>query len=153
MAPENKTQANTNKIIKPSKRPHPDSDTYSDSESIIEELTTYFPNYIVLELVEDKPITQLSPFIIEKFLSANVAPKSVKATCNNTLVVEVKNKKYAELLLRTTTLHNMKIKAYPHRSLNTSKGVVRSPELATYTIEEIKQNLKKQLVTDVKKSQ
>ena len=60
-------------------------------------------------------------------------------------------KKYGELLLRTITLHNMKIKAYPHRSLNTSKGVVRSPELATCTIEEIKQNLKKQLVTDVKR--
>ena len=96
-------------------------------------------------------MTQLSPFIIEKFLSANVAPKSVKATHNNALTVEVKNKKYAELLLRTTTLHNMKIKAYSHRSLNTSKGVVRSPELATCIIEEIKQNLKKQLVTDVKR--
>ena len=95
MAPENKTQANTNKIIKLSKKPHPDSDTYSNSENEIEKSTTYFPSYIVLESGEDKPITQLSPFIIEKFLSANVAPKSVKATHNNTLIVEVKNKKYA----------------------------------------------------------
>ena len=54
-------------------------------------------------------------------------------------------------MLRNTTLHNMKIKAYPHRSLNTSKGMVRSPELATCTIEEIKQNLKKHLVTDIKR--
>ena len=61
MAPDNKTQANTNKIMKFSKRPHPDSD--------IEELNTYFPTYIIPELVEDKPITQLSPFITEKFLS------------------------------------------------------------------------------------
>ena len=45
----------------------------------------------------------------------------------------------------------MKIKAYPHRSLNTSKGVLRSPELATCTFEGIKQNLKRQLVTDVKR--
>ena len=142
-------------IIKPKqiqiKRPHPDSDTYSDPESEIKELTTYFPTYIVLELVEDKPSTQLSLFIIEKFLSANMPPKSVKATRNNTQIVKVKNEKYAELLLRTTTLHNMKIKAYPHRSLNTSKGMKRSPELTTCTIEEIKLNLKKQLVTDIKR--
>ena len=45
----------------------------------------------------------------------------------------------------------MKIKAYPHRSINNSKGVVRSPELATCTIEEIKLNLKKQFVTDIKR--
>ena len=99
MTPENKTQVNTNKMIKPSKRSHPDSDTYSDSE--IEESTTYFPSF--LESVEDKPIKQLTSSIIEKSLSANVALKSVKATCNNTLIVEVKNKKYVELLLRTTT--------------------------------------------------
>ena len=67
MAPETKTQANTNKLIKPSKRPYPGSDTYLNSESEIEELTTYFSSYIVLESVEDKPITQLSPFIIENF--------------------------------------------------------------------------------------
>ena len=68
MAPENKTQANTNKMIKLSKRPYPDSDTYSDSESEVDESTTYFPSYMVLESVEDKPITQISSFIKEKFL-------------------------------------------------------------------------------------
>ena len=75
--------------MKLSKRPHPDFGTYSDPDSEIEELITYFATYIVLESVEDKPITQLSPFIIEKFLSANVTSKSVKATCNNTLIMEI----------------------------------------------------------------
>ena len=45
----------------------------------------------------------------------------------------------------------MKIKTHPHRSLNTSKGVVRSPELSTCTIEEIKHIVEKQLVTDIKR--
>ena len=101
--------------------------------------------------MEVKPIIQLSPLIIKTFLFANVAPKSVKATRNNTLIMEVKTKKYAELLWRTTTLHNMKIKAYPHGSLNISEEKVRSPEVATCAFEQIKQNLKKQLVTDVKR--
>ena len=77
-------------MIKHFKRPHPHSDTYSDSDSKIDEISTDFPSYLVLELVEDKPIRQLSPFIIERFLSANVTPKSVKATRNKILIVEVK---------------------------------------------------------------
>ena len=135
------------------KETHPDFDTYSEPDREIEELTPYFPTYIVLESVEDKPITEISPFIIEKFLSANMAPKSVKTICNNTLIVEGKKQKnILKLLLRTTTLDNMKMKLYSHRSFKTSKGAVRSPELATFTIEEIKQNMKKQLMTDVKKN-
>lgn len=55
--------------------------------------------------------------------------------------MDVTKKKYAELLLKMTTLHNMKIKAYPHRSLNTSSGLVRSPELSACSSEEIKINL------------
>ena len=109
---------NTNKIIKLSRRSYPDSGTYSDSK--IEDSTPCFPSYIVLESAEDKPITQLFLFILEKILSENMAPKWVKATHNNTLIVEVKKKKYAELRLRTPTLHNMKIKTYSHRSYNTS---------------------------------
>jgi len=112
---------------------------------------TTFPRFIVLESTEEKPITKLSPFAIEKFLSANVAPKSVKATRNNTLIVEVAKKKYADLLLKMTTFHNMKIKAYPHRSLNISRGVVRSSQLSSCSIEEIKLNLKKQQVSEVKR--
>lgn len=40
-----------------------------------------------------------------------------------------------------TTLHNIKSKEYPHRFLNTSSGLVRSPEFSAYSSEEIKINL------------
>lgn len=86
-------------------------------DSNIKEITTSFLNFIVLKSTENKAIMKLSPFAIERYLSANVAPTSLKTTCNNTLIVEITKKKYAELLLKMTTLHNMKIKAYPHRSL------------------------------------
>lgn len=100
-------------------------------------MTTYFHSFIVLESTEGKPITKLSPFAIKWYLSANVAPKSVKTVCNNT--VEVTKKKYAELLLlKMNTLYNMKIKTCPHWSLNTSRGVVRNPELSACRSEEIK---------------
>ena len=47
--------------------------------------------------------------------------------------------------------HNISVKTYPHKSLNVSKGVVRSKELSLYTIEEIKREIKKQSVTEVKR--
>ena len=122
-------------------RSHPDTDTYSDND--IEEVSTSFASFIVLESIEEKPITNLSPFTIERFLLTNVAPKSVKTARNNTLTVKITKKKYVDLLLKTITLHNMKIKAYPHRSLNTSQGMVRNSELSSCFIEEIKHNLRK----------
>lgn len=47
--------------------------------------------------------------------------------------------------------NKLKIKAYPHTSLNSSKGVVRSPDLSLCTLDEIKNNLRKQGVTDAQR--
>ena len=48
-------------------------------------------------------------------------------------------------------IHNIDIKAYPHERLNTSKGVIRNGELSLCSITEIKNELKKQNVIDVKR--
>ena len=45
---------------KPSKRPYPDSDSDSDP------LPTTFPNFIVLESLDEKQLTKLKPIVIEK---------------------------------------------------------------------------------------
>ena len=50
-----------------------------------------------------------------------------------------------------TKFHTINVKTYPHKSLNISKGVVRSKELSLCTIEEIKKEMKKQGVTEVKR--
>ena len=50
-----------------------------------------------------------------------------------------------------TKFHTINVKIYPHKSLNISKGVVRSKELSLCTIEEIKKEMKKQGVTEVKR--
>ena len=47
--------------------------------------------------------------------------------------------------------HTVNVKTYPHKSLNISKGVVRSKELSLCTIDEIKKEMKKQGVTEVKR--
>ena len=72
-----------------------------------------FPIFIVLESMEDTPITKLSPFIIEKTLSSQTKPKSVKKLINNILLVEVPKKTFSDLLLKQKYLYDLKIKAYP----------------------------------------
>lgn len=48
--------------------------------------------------------------------------------------------------------HTHNIKAYPHQTLNTSKGAVRCQDLWLCTIEEIKKELKCQGVIEVKRA-
>ena len=40
--------------------------------------------------------------------------------------------------------HNLKVKVYPHKTLNKSKGVVRNAKLSLCSIEEIEKELKNQ---------
>ena len=111
----------------------------------------HFLKFIVLESTEDTPITRLSPFVIEKALNSLIKLNSIKKkkSINNTLLVEVPKNFFSDLLLEQKYFHSLKIKSYPHNSLNSSKGVVRSPDLFC-TYDKIKSNLRKQGVTDAK---
>ena len=67
------------------------------------------------------------------------------------MLVEVDKRKNADFLLKMTKFHTINVKTYPHKSLNISKGVVRSKELSLCSIREIKKEMKKQGVTEVKR--
>ena len=103
-----------------SKRLCPDSD--SDSDTSI----SSFPRFVVLESLEDKHLTKINPFVVEKVISGIVKPVSVKKLNNGTLLIEVDKKTYLDNLLDMQFFTNIKIKSYDHFSLNSSKGVVRS---------------------------
>ena len=132
---------------KTSKRPYIESSD-SDSDS---PFSSYFPHFIVLESLEEKSLAKVSPFVIQKTLSGIVTPKSVKKLKNGTLLVEIDRKTYAENLLKLKTFFNIKIKSYPHTTLNTSRGVIKSSELSLCNLEEIKTNLNSQGVIDVRR--
>lgn len=106
-----------------------------------------FPKFLVIETLEEKKISELSPFLIEKILSPN-NPKTIKKMKNGNLLVEVENYKNAQNLLGLGKFHTYKCKVYAHEKLNTSKGIIRSHELTLATTEEIKIALKKQGVID-----
>ena len=72
------------------------------------------------------PITNLVPFKIEKVISTNLTPITVKKLKNQTLLVEAEKIKHADFLLKMTKFHNINVKTYPQKYLNIHKEVVRS---------------------------
>ena len=88
----------------------------------------------------------------KKYFSSNNTQNRKKNLKNGTILIEVtEKKKQAEIILKQKKIHNIDIKAYPHEGLNTSKGVIRNGELSLCSIMEIKNELKKQNVIDVKR--
>lgn len=61
---------------------------------------------------------------------------------NGTILVEVEKERHAEILMRMTAFHNKEIKAYPHKKIEHL--------IWGSSIDEIKNKLKKQGVTDVR---
>ena len=120
-----------------------------DSDSDNGQSTSSFPRFLIIESSKpDQPLTKLSPFVIEKILvSLAGSPKSVKKLNSGSLLVEVEKAKHAQNLLKLTRFFEIPSKCYPHTSLNTSKGIIRCPDLAGVTEEEIVANLASQNVT------
>ena len=61
---------------KSSKRTCSSLDTDSDSDNV----DSAFPHFIVLESLEEKPLSKVNPFVVEKVISGVVKPVSVKKT-------------------------------------------------------------------------
>ena len=129
----------------------------SDNETenyLLPQTTQTFPRFIIIEASdENSNITSLSPFVIQKVLQSLAGePKSIKKlTRSNQLLIEVSRKAHAENLLRTQTFHNLNVCVYPHSSLNSSRGVIRCPDLRGCSEQEILDEMKSQGVTAVKR--
>ena len=126
----------------------------TDNEQDSHPLPQVFPRFIIIESEdENSSVTSLSPFVIQKVLqSISGEPKSIKKLSkSNQLLVEVSRKAHAENLLRTQTFHNLKVRVRPHSSLNSSRGVIRCPDLRGCSEKEILDEMKPQGVTAVKR--
>ena len=126
---------------------------YSDSETDNDiPQAQSFPRFLIIESTEEKPIASLSPFVIEKQIESLAGvPKSVKKLKSGSLLVEVDRPQYAKNLLKIEQFFHIKCKCYAHGSLNTSKGVIRCPDLAGVSETEIQRELKSQHVTNAKR--
>ena len=146
---------------KDKKRKKPTQDDTSDAEisdngdniTINDTSTQHFPRFLVIESIEENQnITSLSPFVIQKvILGIAGKPENIKKLYrSNQLLVEISKKSHAENLLRTL-FHNLKVRVFPHTSLNSSRGVIRCPDLRNSSEEEILEGTRSQGVTADKK--
>jgi len=63
------------------------------------------------------------------------------------IFVETEKQSYSKMLLGLTQLAGVPVKVSPHRSLNTSRGVIRSRDIADCNVEEVVEELQPQGVT------
>ena len=76
--------------------------------------------------MEEKAVTSLSPFVIEKQIESVIGtPKSVKKLKNKILLVETCRRSQTENLLKVTTFFGLRVSVSEHQSLNSSKGIIR----------------------------
>ena len=118
---------------KDKKRKKPTQDDSSDAEisdngdniTTNDTTTQHFPRFLLIESIEENQnITSLSPFVIQKvILGIAGEPENIKKLYrSNLLFVEISKKSHAENLLRRTLFHNLKVRVFPHTSLNSSRG-------------------------------
>ena len=135
------------------KRLRPDSDDDEHEASTIFTSQENFARYLIIESKnKEKPVTSLSPFVIEKQIESMIGTaKSVKKLKNGTLLVETTRKTQTENLKKQTSFFGVPVEVTVHQSLNSSKGIIRNPILRAETEENILEYLKPQGVTHVKR--
>jgi hypothetical protein len=127
-----------------SKRPKPESSPEASSPDIeITQTVTHWPRFLVIEAIDkSKPVSSLSPFVIEKTLKGLIGEtKSVKKLNSGIILVEVLREGQANNLLKQTSFASIDVQVSEHRTLNTCKGVIRCMELAQMESDELLANL------------
>ena len=108
-----------------------------------------FPKFIIIIPTGSKTISDLSPFWIQKALQASIGTlTSVRKTQAGHLLIQTANAHYSRRLLALTDLAGVPVRAEPHRTLNSCKGVIRCSDLKSLTKDEIVDGLRSQGVTD-----
>ena len=110
-----------------------------------------FTKFLVLEPADkEKSISRLSPFEIEKgFRDCVGTIANAKKLSSGALLAQVQSEAQAADLQKLSTFASCPVKVSQHRSLNTSKGVIRSFDLSQTDQQEILDNLAEQHVTAV----
>lgn len=110
------------------------------------------PKFLIMSHAnEELNLNRTSPFLIQKGLDMIATDlKQVKRLRNGTLLIETKNGKQSEHLLKAKTLGGiLPVKVEFHPYLNTSKGVVYSPDLIDIDEKTIQSELASQKVREV----
>ena len=136
-----------NKSMKRTRNDDLDSD--SDSELYVTS-DTWSRFMVMTSASEEKPLSKMSPFAVQKGFQAIAGTlKSTKRLRDGSFLVECSRRAQAENLMRTTTFVNRPVHVSMHRTLNSSRGVIRCRELSLLSEAEIRDELKSQGVVEV----
>ena len=112
-----------------------------------------WPRFIVMSPLDDKePLTKLSPFAVEKAILGKFGTvQKVTKMKSGSLLIEATRAKQSRMIRDTTSFLNIEVKCTPHRSLNSSKGVIRDHGRDLYDMSEadIVMELREQGVEEV----
>ena len=108
-----------------------DDDNDSDSDNEIRTKAGHWPHWLIVEGTDEvRPLSKLSPFAIEKgFQGVAGKMKTIKRLRNGSYLVECERKLHSDMLLKTEKLVECPIRVSIHKSLNSSKGVIRCRDL------------------------
>ena len=159
MASLNQTPSTSSNDIQSNKRKLEDSSDQEDNSGatpnkILNSTSDHWPRFIVLSCQEkDKQLTKVSPFVIQKFIQGVAGEvKKVTKLRSGSLMVECSRPGQSKSLLSAEKILNIPISASPHKSLNSSQGIIRDRDrdLAEFSEEQILNELKDQGITAVK---
>ena len=113
---------------------------YNKIISEMKKLKLIFPRFLMMTSAdEDKSPSRLSTFAIQKDIEVLVGePKNIKRLRSGDLLIEVDRETYSTKFLAISEIAKIPVKVSPHRTLNTSKGVIRTQEIKNTTNEELK---------------
>ena len=105
---------------------------------------TNWPRFLIVESVsEDLPLQKLSPFAIQKDFQAIVGTlKNIKRLRDGSFLKECGKRAQAQNLLRTNRFTDRPVKVSIHKTLDSSRGVIRCRDLADMSEVEIRDELK-----------
>ncbi|KAH6933192.1 hypothetical protein HPB50_013193 [Hyalomma asiaticum] len=114
-----------------------------------------FAKYFVIHSTDEKvPISSKSVFRIAKSLENAVGPDyKVKKLSSGDLLIEVFKKTQSDQLEKLEMVADQTVTVTPHRSLNSTQGVISEKDLINETDEDILENLRPQGVTAVRRCQ
>ena len=131
-----------------------DNSTNSPTNKRPKANTSIWKKFFIIESAEKEGATldKLSPFAVQKYVTALVSTDAtVKKLRSGSLLVEAHTKQQSENVMKIHHFGQIKVKVSPHNSLNSKKGVVRSPDLKDMSEEDILRELEDQGVTHVKR--
>ena len=100
-----------------------------------------WPRFLIMEAADQKVPLNLNAFVLKKAIDgmANAELDNVKPMKSGRVFIEMETKQQCKNLLKTTKLLGyLPVKVSPHRTLNSSKFVIKCEELDKMDEEEIK---------------